>query len=252
MTIEEAKLILSSVRPADPDDSDPQVLEALALMKQATALAAWYDEQQALDRAIARKLREAMPCPTNLKSRLLASRPIVRPAAWWRRHSWLTAAACLMVLTVMGAWMAVEWPHHFSEFEAAMVEHSSNIADEAMLPAAGFDDAVKLLAQRGAYTNFVLPTGLLTNQTFYAVSSFKWAYHRVSLLRFKMPAGKHADFFVLENPRLRDISHNCEPDFREPVGNYSIAYWYGHRTDFYLVTAPKDADLSKLLGAATP
>jgi hypothetical protein len=193
-----------------------------------------------------------MPCPPDLKSRILASRPIVKPASWWRRHSWLTAAACLLVLTVMGAWVVVEWPHHFREFEAAMVEQSSNTPDDAMLPVSDLDSAVKLLAQRGAYTNFVLPSGLMTNQTFYATSSFKWAHHRVSLLRFKLPAGKHADFYVLENPRLRDISHNCEPDFPDPLGNYSIAYWYGHKTDFYLVTAPKDANLLKLLGSASP
>jgi hypothetical protein len=96
MKNQEAKFILKVYRPDGSDASDPLFEEPLAQARQDPALAAWLKSEQALDGAIAARLKEvAIP---DLREAILAG---VR--AGGRRKSnrfvvWLAAAAAFAVL----------------------------------------------------------------------------------------------------------------------------------------------------------
>lgn len=98
MTPDEAKLILrmhrADGRHAGPD---PLVAEALAQIDRDLALQAWWLKEQALDVAVAAKL-DRLEAPAGLRDTILLGARVSRSArAWWRRPTWLAAAAVLAV-----------------------------------------------------------------------------------------------------------------------------------------------------------
>ena len=72
MNREEAKDILSAYRASGEDASDPQFQEALKLAIQDPEMARWFEQEQAWDLQISKKLRE-LPVSPDLRDHLLVS-----------------------------------------------------------------------------------------------------------------------------------------------------------------------------------
>lgn len=105
MNSHDAKFLLRACRPDGRDAADPMFSEALAEAERNPHLRAWWEQERAVDVAMAAKLQEIAP-PPDLKKAILAgarvSRP--RPEKWWT-PTWIAAAAGLAVLfTVVALW----------------------------------------------------------------------------------------------------------------------------------------------------
>lgn len=108
MNNEEAKFRLRAYRPGGADAVDPALREALDQAKQDPALGAWFEREQALARAVARKLGEVAP-PAGLRDAILAGVRASKPAEAagrprWRSPVWLMAAAAVLVLGSVLTW----------------------------------------------------------------------------------------------------------------------------------------------------
>ena len=98
MNREEAKDILSAYRTSGEDASDPQFQEALILAIQDPEMARWFEQEQAWDLQISKKLRE-LPVSTDLRDQLLASLTMSdRPSQKARSHPWRRLWWCLCCL----------------------------------------------------------------------------------------------------------------------------------------------------------
>lgn len=116
MTNQEAKLALQGYRPNGADAEDPVLVEALDLARRDPQLGAWFEKQQAFDRAMAAEY-EALQPPPDLRSRILSGAPQraatpVAPASastiapviqrWWLSPTvWLSVAASIAILLAM-------------------------------------------------------------------------------------------------------------------------------------------------------
>lgn len=104
MNNQEAKFILASYRPDGIDAADPLFAEALKQAQNDPALSAWLASEQALDGAIAAKLRSIAP-PPGLREEILAGGRMSRPRrGGWRSAFWLplaVAAGAMMALSVL-------------------------------------------------------------------------------------------------------------------------------------------------------
>jgi hypothetical protein len=102
MNSEQAKEILASCRPGGLEDDDPRFAEALDAAQRDPQLAAWFEEQLALDAAIRRKLHETS-LPDDLLNRILAAQKCGARSPARSRHGWLALAAGVMILMGLGA-----------------------------------------------------------------------------------------------------------------------------------------------------
>lgn len=98
----EARALLSLVRADETEFDDARFGEALQQAESYQELDAWWEEEQALDRAIAGKL-ESVPLPPGLKARLtLPPRTLAVAQRSWSRVA-LLAAAIIVAAAVFSA-----------------------------------------------------------------------------------------------------------------------------------------------------
>ncbi|MFO1497664.1 MAG: hypothetical protein U1G07_04600 [Verrucomicrobiota bacterium] len=98
MTSDEAKRILLAVRPGSVDEEDPEVRQAMRLVRSQPELQSWFQNHAAFQSALRAELRQIQP-PADLRHRILAQRPIA-VSVWRRPELWL-AAACIALAFVI-------------------------------------------------------------------------------------------------------------------------------------------------------
>ncbi len=126
MDNDEAKFILRAYRPNGVDASDSQFADALDQAKRDPSLARWWQDEQALDRAIADRLRHA-PIPNGLRESILTGAKVSsRPRAGWRAPVWFALAASLVV--AFGVTFSYSLAHR-----RAAVEQVAQVAIEDVL-----------------------------------------------------------------------------------------------------------------------
>ncbi len=105
MDTDEAKFLLSCMRPDNRDANDPRFAEALDLLESDPELKGWFSERQAFDQMVAEKL-SALESPTGLKSSILAGARAGQGAYERNRpkRAVLTviAAVAIGMLTILG------------------------------------------------------------------------------------------------------------------------------------------------------
>jgi hypothetical protein len=119
MDNEEAKFILRAYRASGADAGDARFAEALEQAKRDPELARWLEREQALDKAVAGKMRAVMP-PAGLREAILAGgkmsvRERQAQRSWWSQPRWMALAASVaLVIGVAG----VSWPRFAAVREA--------------------------------------------------------------------------------------------------------------------------------------
>jgi len=109
MNNEQARFILRAYRPGGRDAAEPAFAEALAQARSDPALGVWLVKEQALDAAVAAKLRAITPPPELREAILAGSRVSFAPVGRRRwAPSWLAMAAVLaLVITGAATWRLV-------------------------------------------------------------------------------------------------------------------------------------------------
>lgn len=100
----EARVLLGSYRPGVDDPAEPRLAEALEMARRDPELGQWLAKEQAVDAAVAARLRE-IPVPAALRNDLLALGNVVQvPRSAWTQ-TWRPAVAGAAVAAVL-TWLA--------------------------------------------------------------------------------------------------------------------------------------------------
>jgi len=232
----EAKEILLSYRPGVDDVKDPSIAEALRQMEQDPELAAWFEQLRQTDDAIRRQLRET-PVPLGLKQRILAEQKIVRPDFGWRKPMLVAAAAAVVVLTVLSAWIIQRTASTgLSAYRAEMVRYVSSSYSSTFVKATSFDELRQVLAKRNWPTDFIIPDRL-RSVTVIGGSAVEWKGHKVALACMK--EGRHGLWlFVIDKSALPDAPKTGTPQIKEVESEPTAAWSQGGKA--YLFTVQGD------------
>ena len=112
MNRDDAKNILLLYRPGTADAADPQIAEALALVKQDAELARWFSEHCARQEVLRAKFRQ-IPVPAGLKEQIISEQAAQEKIIVWRRNLMLTAvAAIIVVIACSGSHLASATPRN--------------------------------------------------------------------------------------------------------------------------------------------
>jgi hypothetical protein len=244
MDSQQAKEILLGYRPGIDDPSDPPVAEALRQLDLDPDLAGWFEQLQAADNAIRRQLRE-MPVPVGLQQRILAEQKIARPDFGWRKPALIAAAAAIIMLGVLSAWIFYRSAGNgLNAYRTDMVRYVSTSYNDKFIKATSFDELRQVLATRQWPTDFIVPDRL-RSVTVVGGGAVEWKGHKVALACMK--EGRHGLWlFVIDKSALPDPPQAETPRV-EPVDGTPTAAW-SQGANAYLFTVQGDeAFLKKYL-----
>ncbi|MBI5801559.1 MAG: DUF3379 family protein [Verrucomicrobia bacterium] len=222
MTRDVAKFILRAYRVDGQDQSDPQVADALEMVKRDPELARWFAEEQALDSRLARSFG-AFPVPQDLKTQLLAARQVI-VVPFWRRHPvWLAAAAAVVILLGIvfapspwrsGPALAEYQPEEILRF-AAQGPHATTMVGSLA-------DTRKWLATAGLPANLEL-SGPLASLRYKGCRTVAWRGRTVAMVCL-FDGARHLDLFVFNHGSTTAGLPGEQPEFAQ-VSGLATATW---------------------------
>jgi hypothetical protein len=115
MTSDEAKLLLQAASLGAPEPDDPGLIEALEQARRDPDLFAWFQNQQAVDTAVAQRLQQ-IPVPADLADRIVAGLRTRRRAKRRRHALSLALAANLVALLTIAALLSGVFQSPTTEF----------------------------------------------------------------------------------------------------------------------------------------
>jgi hypothetical protein len=236
MDSQQAKEILLSYRPGVDDAKNPAIVAALHQLDHDPELAKWFQQMQEADRAIRGLLRET-PVPFGLKHRILAEQKVARPDFGWRRPAVIAAAAAIVMLGVLSAWIFNRSSSNgLNAYRADMVRYVSSSYSSTFIKATSFDELRQVLAARQWPTDFIVPDHL-QSVTVVGGGAVEWRGHKVALACMK--EGRHGLWlFVIEKSALPDPPRAESPRV-EPVDGTPTAAW-SQGANAYLFTVQGD------------
>ena len=244
MNNQEARLILSAYRPGGQDSANPRFQEALEQAKHDPELSAWFAREGRIDAALAGKVRERSQPPPQFKAAILAATRMARPAPWFQRPAWITAAAAVLAgaLILLALFLPKSGGAEFAVFQREMSEllGSKQFRLDHRTPSAG--EAQRWLADRRV--DFVMPAKLEAQPTL-GCRVIEWQGRKVSLVCFKLEGGEVVHLFTLDRDALRDAPP-AEPQF-SVAGKYTTAGWTGGDKVYLLVSSRGETALKKIL-----
>lgn len=227
MKREKAKEILMLFRPGTSDAEDPKIIEAMEVVRADSALAQWFEQHVAFQKALRLKFRE-IEVPEHLKVALLARQTIVRPPVWHRPPVWWTAAAALLVVVGLAVvLLKPDPPDRFANFRERMVstalrEYRMDIVTNDMGSLRRFVQA------RGAPADYELHPGLQKLQVT-GGAALTWRNHPVSMVCFDRGNRSMVFLFVMRKSAVKDPPPHLSPPSElpnvAPVSDMLTASW---------------------------
>lgn len=245
MNREEAQFILHAYRANGEDAHDPQFEEPIALVRNDPELARWFAHEQALDAAIAGRIRSVSP-PPDLTTQLLLARKVIRLKPWWRKPAWIAAAAsvALLISVVSLLWLRRSGEKDFASFRGTMIEASLDMRKHIDVMGLDANELKQWLIENRGQPDFVLPPRL-ANKGIMGCKVLEWHGHRVTLLCLKFD-GKHVDVFVINESDLPRVSLDAAPVFASERG-MTTATWRREGKIYFLAGNIPESDLKQLL-----
>jgi anti-sigma factor RsiW len=249
MDRDEAKLILSALRPDSPEVNEPIFSEALAQVETDPDLQAWWQAQQEFDRRVTAKLRE-VPVPEGLRDRILAAPKITAFPPQWRHLSLLAAAALVALLCVattfwnMGttAYSAMDR----SDFTDGVVSELGTNGPELAKLSANHDEVKAWLKDQDA------PIGQIPAKVapMPSIGCQKYVIegHVVSLICFTLGNGREAHLFMVDKGALSNPPGTSGPQYGSKNG-WNLATWSDSNMSYVLATDASMDDLKQLFSA---
>jgi hypothetical protein len=249
MNRDEAKFILRSVHPGGEDIEDPQFKEALELSRKDPELGAWVAQEQAIDTRISQKFRN-FRVPPDLKGQLLAARKIIPMRNWWQRPVWVSAAACLVVVLSLGAWLLFSAPQpRFAEFRTFVAGTAAQL-DHLDVLSTNMAALREWLVDQNAPGDFVVPTGLVGMPSV-GCRKFNWKGQPVSLVCFKVDGVGTVHLFVIDRSNLHNLPVDLNPKFTTNGNGVTTASWSNNKCVYVLAAKVDERELRRLLTDAS-
>ena len=246
MNREAAKIVLSACRPNSADANDPLVAEALVLVQRDAELRAWFEAEQAADKAIAAKLKAA-PLPDDLLERVRAGTR-ARIAGRSRRPSLTLAMAASLALLGL---VAALWfnrtpsapPETFAAYRADMTQFlrafpKLDIATDRL------PEVREWLSQQHPLVQAKIPKGMERFPSL-GCRTVEWRGKKLALLCF-MAEGQVVHVFVMPRTAFPDAMLTPAPTFAR-VGPQNTASWASDDNLYLVVTQADEALLRKIL-----
>ncbi len=252
MNRDDAKNVLLLYRPATADVADPQMAEALVLVKQDAELGRWFNEYCARQEVLRAKFR-AIPVPAGLKEQIISEQAVREKIIPWRRNMVLTAVAAVVVVSFV---LAAFWfqPRPGDNTLAIYQNRMVGVAlrGYAMDLATNNSEQIRaFLNQNHAPADYVLPAPLKkVALTGCAVES--WQGTRVSMICFRtgkpLPPGQAGDLwlFVVDRASVKNAPAAGPPQLAK-VNALLTATWTQGDKLYLLGTAGDEQTLRQLL-----
>lgn len=229
MTNDEAKLILSALRPGGEDQTDPLFTDALAQARLCTELNDWLAGEQAFDRVFAARLREVTP-PPHLRSAILAGARMSRKqpprgmAGWLQSGPFRALAAVFLLLLGGGFWWRNattldRWQRHaigvLQKIEEGKVSFDHTSPDPTQLLAWLKEHGKKELAQHPK---------TLDGKTTYGCKTWDYQGNPISLMCFDWDGQHTVHLFTSPAKGLPRVP-GAQAPLQGVVGGFETLVW---------------------------
>ncbi len=206
MTREEAKELLSALRPHGTDAADPLFREALELASKDSDLGAWLVRQQEFDQMLIEELSSIRP-PEGLRETILQSlRKTARPLQFWR-NAWPALAAAVVLVAFFLSQQVVTLRNPSSRFQSFCSEALAMVAVRPVpkldLETASLGITQAFIQQHEAPELRRFPPKLQAMATA-GCRVFVWQQHPASLTCFRLPSGTLLHLVVIDEKALED------------------------------------------------
>ena len=238
MDEQQARLILQAYRPGDQDKDDPHFDEALQEAARNPALARWFAEEQAFDRALATHL-DSVPAPFGLKTRILAQAAAPATAGGSR---WIIGLAGVAALLFLLAQVADFW-RNAAPAAAALQDYAREMVSFVQLPPPLEMESQDLgaiknwLGQKDTLPLNVPPHLAALQPVGCRVLSFRGRY--VTLICFKRDGNQLAHLFVVDRAAFPKLKAGAAPVFAGK-GEWTTASW-AEKDRVYMIAVQGDA-----------
>ena len=245
MNREEAQYILRSYHLGGCDAEDPQFHDALETLKKDPELASWFEQEQAIDASLSRKVT-SFPVPPGLKGQLLAARKVVPLRAWWQRPVWITVAAACVTLIATIALFLIRSPgqRQFAEFQSYVTDTAAGL-DHLDISTSNLAQIRQWLGEHRAPENFVVPGGL-NGRSPVGCRVFAWNGQKVSLVCFNLEDKKVAHLFIIDRSALTDPPVGRGPQFQSTPDGIATVSWSDDRRVYIVALQRGEEDLKRL------
>lgn len=246
MRRDEARSILRSYDSNGSGAADPQVREALQVLRHDPELSHRFALEQSVDKALAQKF-QAFPVPADLKDRLLAARKTVPRRTWWQRPALLgVMAASLMLLGALAFILSrASEQSPFSAYHSYIVEAAATL-DHLDIQTSDLTQIRAWLGGHQAPADFTIP-GSLNGKARVGCRVFEWNGHRVSLICFEIEDKKVAHLFVLDESFLSTPPTEPVPQFSTSPEGMATASWSDGQRTYVLALRHGEQELKRVL-----
>ncbi len=237
MNSAEAKFILQAYRPGSTIDADPEMTEALELVRRDPALAEWFESACAFDEHVSDALC-ALPVPGDLRGNILTGKRVTISSLPAPRRQFLAWAAALTVLFGIGAlWVATQSSQEFASFRNAMVREVAREMGALDLYSNDRAQLRAFLSTRAAHPDFSAPKALQTLDPV-GCRVLEWGGRDVSLICFSDVDGGVFHLFVIDRDTF-DPNRVPGPNQTQfaSAGGWSTASWVS-ADKMYLLAGP--------------
>lgn len=257
MNYGQAKQILLIYRPGTSDADDPEIAEALALVRTEPELSRWFDEHCARQTALREKFRQIAP-PVGLKEQIISEHAARTKAA--SRRERVVALAAVAAILLAAALVAFHFlpqksepprpvPNTLAHYQKEMM--SIAMASYNMTVMTNLDQVHSWLAKNQAPSDYVVPPGLKkVAVTGCAVEPFRSA--TASLICFRkgntLPQGQAGDLwlFVIDETAVQDVPATGSPRLSR-VNGLMTAAWTQDGKLYLLGTKGDEQTIQKYL-----
>ncbi len=239
-------MVLAACRPNGADATDARLAEALALVERDAALREWFAAEQAMDRAIAAKLKAA-PLPEDLLECVRAGTRVRRAGKPRRLLFGLAMAASFALL----GFIAVLWwkrtpsapAGSFAAYRMSMAQFLREFP-KLDITTDRLPVVREWLHRQHPLTQADLPK-VLERFPSLGCRTVEWEGRKLALVCF-MVEGQVVHLFVLPRALFPDANVNATPQLAK-VGPQSTASWSNSENLYLLVTHADQTLLEKLL-----
>lgn len=265
MNRDEARFLLSAIRPDEADHGDPRIAEALASLADDPELRDWFENSVRFDRTISDRLAEVEP-PDGLRDSILAGMDASRVPKVYRRKRWIAAVAAVLAGFLSGLILLPEGDPSrpagpiavVAEFEQAMEGVISEMRDLDVHSADPRELLRWLQEREGAVA---VPTlvegGSSPRPGFVGCKIVEWRGREVSLLCMKQP-GHRGDMpslhlFTIDADAIAGldpeemIAHLPDADPKTARQQWSTAVWQSGERVYLVLAAGRHANPRELV-----